>query len=165
MQEKEIRAGYQRLTKKLIQKKLTITSMESCTAGQIASLITDTEGSSAILKGAFVTYSNEAKVKNGVPAETIRKYGVYSQETALAMAKACRSFYEADLGIGITGTMGNVDPANGDSHPGIVYLALEREEGAMAWQIFIEEAEDRLQYKLQVAGNLLEFLEPILEAM
>ena len=48
--EKEIRADYRRLTKLLIEKKLTITTMESATSGQIASLITDTEGSSAVLK-------------------------------------------------------------------------------------------------------------------
>lgn len=85
--EKEIRADYRRLTKLLIEKKLTITTMESATSGQIASLITDTEGSSAVLKGAFVTYCNEAKIMQGVPAEIIDKYTVYSTQTAEAMAK------------------------------------------------------------------------------
>ena len=56
--EQAIRRKYERLTKELIKRELTITTMESCTAGQIASLITDTEGSSAVLPGAFVTYSN-----------------------------------------------------------------------------------------------------------
>ena len=110
--EKEIRADYRRLTKLLIEKKLTITTMESATSGQIASLITDTEGSSAVLKGAFVTYCNEAKIMQGVPAEIIDKYTVYSTQTAEAMAKACTAVYQADIGIGVTGTMGNVDPAN-----------------------------------------------------
>lgn len=68
---------------------MTITTMESATSGQIASLITDTEGSSAILKGAFITYCNEAKIMQGVPAEILDKYTVYSKETAEAMAKAC----------------------------------------------------------------------------
>ena len=85
--EKEIRADYRRLTKLLIEKNLTITTMESATSGQIASLITDTEGSSAVLKGAFVTYCNEAKIMQGVPAEIIDKYTVYSTQTAEAMAK------------------------------------------------------------------------------
>ena len=53
---------------------MTITTMESATSGQIASLITDTEGSSAILKGAFITYCNEAKIMQGVPAEILDKY-------------------------------------------------------------------------------------------
>ena len=72
--EQETRAHYRALTKFLIEKKLTITTMESATSGQIASLITDTEGSSAVMKGAFITYSNEAKIRQGVPAEIIEKY-------------------------------------------------------------------------------------------
>ena len=83
----EDRMVFKPLTKLLIEKKLTITTMESATSGQIASLITDTEGSSAVLKGAFVTYCNEAKIMQGVPAEIIDKYTVYSTQTAEAMAK------------------------------------------------------------------------------
>ena len=66
--ESDIRKDYHNLTKLLIEKNMTITTMESATSGQIASLITDTEGSSAILKGAFITYCNEAKIMQGVPA-------------------------------------------------------------------------------------------------
>ena len=39
--EQEIREHYRRLTKLLIDRKYTITTMESATSGQIASLITD----------------------------------------------------------------------------------------------------------------------------
>ena len=53
--ETEIRENYRGLTKFLIREHLTITTMESATSGQIASLITDTECSSAVVKGAFVT--------------------------------------------------------------------------------------------------------------
>lgn len=120
----EIYQRYEKLTKKLIEKKMTITTMESCTSGYIASLLTDTEGASATMKGAFVTYSNEAKIMQKVPAETIEKYGVYSFETAAAMAKACRECYDASLGIGVTGTFSNVDPNNSDSVPGMVYVAI-----------------------------------------
>ena len=102
--ETAVRQKYERLTLALIARNLSVTTMESCTAGQIASLITDTEGASAILKGAFVTYSNEAKIRQGVPAEVIEKYGVYSAETAAAMAEACRRAFRADLGIGVTGS-------------------------------------------------------------
>ena len=99
--EKTIRNNYRRLTGCLIDRKMTITTMESITCGQIASLITDTEGASAILKGAFVTYSNEAKIMQGVPEAVIETCGVYSKETARAMAEACKQAYRADIGIGI----------------------------------------------------------------
>lgn len=90
--ESDIRNDYRRLTKLLIERGMTISTMESATSGQIVSLITDTEGSSAVLKGAFVTYCNEAKIMQGVPAEILDKYTVYSKETAEAMAKGlCES--------------------------------------------------------------------------
>lgn len=123
--ETKVREGYRALTERLIREGLSITAMESCTGGQIASLITDTEGSSAVIRGAFVTYSNEAKVREGVPEEVIRQYGVYSAETAEEMAKACRKAFGADLGIGVTGSFGNKDPENADSVPGQVYFAVD----------------------------------------
>lgn len=127
--ESEIRNHYHELTDLLIERGLTITTMESATSGQLASLITDTEGSSAVLKGAFVTYCNEAKILQGVPAEILERYTVYSRETAEAMAEACRKAYGADIGIGVTGTMGNVDPANPEaSVPGQVYFAIAMRE-------------------------------------
>ena len=52
--EKDIRQDYRKLTELLIEWNMSITTMESATAGQIASLITDTEGASAIFKGASI---------------------------------------------------------------------------------------------------------------
>ncbi len=164
--ESEIRSHYQNLTKLLIERQLTITTMESATAGQLASLITDTEGSSAILKGAFVTYSNEAKIRQGVSAEVLDRYTVYSRETSVAMAEACRKAYNADIGIGVTGTMGNVDPANSEaSVPGQVYFAIamrdgSSEAGVLTTSYYVELAPQptRLMYKLAVAEEIYEVL-------
>ena len=87
-----IEANYHKLTEILIKKGITVTTMESCTSGLIASLITDSEGASAIFKGGFVTYSNEAKILNGVSESIINDYGVYSPETAkAARSKGARS--------------------------------------------------------------------------
>ncbi|MCC8017913.1 MAG: CinA family protein, partial [Lachnospiraceae bacterium] len=46
----------------LIAENISVSAMESCTSGLLASGLTDTEGASAVFKGAFVTYSKEAKV-------------------------------------------------------------------------------------------------------
>lgn len=157
--EQEIRDNYRRLTKLLIEKRLTITTMESATSGQIASLITDTEGSSAVLKGAFITYCNEAKIMQGVPAEILDKYTVYSKETAEAMAQACVKAYDANIGIGVTGTMGNVDPANPDaSVPGQVYFAISFGGVMESYYIELPPQPSRLVYKLAVAEEIYERL-------
>ena len=150
--EKEVREKYDNLVKYLIEKNISITAMESCTAGQISSLLTDTSGSSAIIKGAFITYSNEAKIRLGVSEKIINEYGVYSKETAAEMAKACREFYDADLGIGVTGTFGNVDPNNKDSTPGEVFFALSTREGTESFYCEVPEQPSRLYYKLYMAN-------------
>lgn len=157
--ENNIRDNYHKLTKILITRHLTITTMESATSGQIASLITDTEGSSAVLKGAFITYCNEAKIMQGVPAEIIDKYTVYSKETAGSMAQACRKAYNANIGIGVTGTMGNVDPANPNvSVPGQVYFAIDIDGDVEAYYVEIPVQPTRLAYKLAVAEEIYEEL-------
>ena len=144
--ESDIRKDYHNLTKLLIEKNMTITTMESATSGQIASLITDTEGSSAILKGAFITYCNEAKIMQGVPAEILDKYTVYSKETAEAMAKACA-------------TMGNIDPANSDaSVPGRVYFAIVTDGKVESYYVELEPQPTRLAYKLAVAKKVCDAL-------
>lgn len=157
--ENNIRENYRKLTRLLIFKGLTITTMESATSGQIASLITDTEGSSAVLKGAFITYCNEAKIMQGVPAEIIDKYTVYSKETAGSMAQACRKAYNANIGIGVTGTMGNVDPANPDaSIPGQVYFAIDIDGDVEEYYVELPPQQTRLAYKLAVAEEIYEEL-------
>lgn len=161
--EQEIRQDYQKLTKLLIKKGFFITTMESATSGQIASLITDTEGASAIIKGAFVTYSNEAKIQMGVPEEIIRTYTVYSKETARAMAEVCRKIYNANIGIGVTGTMGNIDPANVDaSIPGQVYFAISLNGKVMDYYKELPIQPTRLAYKLAVAKEVVDELMKLL---
>ena len=162
--EGAVREKFHRLTCLLIERELTITTMESCLSGQLASLITDTEGASAVLKGAFVTYSNEAKIRQGVDAGIVEKYGVYSGQTAVAMAEACRKTYSADLGVGVTGSFGNVDPNNADSVPGEVYFAVSTEQGTKAYHCTVPVQPSRLAYKLYmadvVADRLFEAIPP-----
>ena len=157
--ESSIRHHYEKLTRLLIEEKKTISTMESATSGQIASLITDTEGSSAVMKGAFVTYSNEAKIMQGVPEEVLEKYSVYSKETARAMAGACAKAYDANIGIGVTGTMGNVDPANAEaSVPGQVYFAIDIDGEVESYHKKIEPQPSRLAYKMVVAEMVYQSL-------
>jgi PncC family amidohydrolase len=150
--EEEVRKKYDSLVKYLIQSNISITTMESCTAGQIASLLTDTSGSSAIIEGAFVTYSNDAKIQIGVFEKIINEYCVYSKETAAEMAMVCREFYDADIGIGVTGTFGNVDPKNKDSVPGEVFFAISTREGTESFYCAVLEQPSRLYYKLYIAN-------------
>lgn len=114
-------------------------------------------------KRAFITYSNEAKIKLGVPAEIIDEYSVYSEQTACAMAKAAKEAFNADISIGVTGTMGNIDPANVEaSVPGRVYFAILVKEEIRSFFIELPPMKTRLSYKLAVAEEIYERLARLL---
>ena len=128
------------IVKKLIDTHTTISTMESCTSGLIASMITDTEGASAIFPGGYVTYLNETKILNGVDANVIEKYGVYSRECANAMAETAQKKLHTDIAIGITGTTGNVDPNNADSVQGVVYFCIRVKDKVNTFEVHAEVA-------------------------
>ena len=160
----EVQAKYAKLTSTLIEKELTISTMESCTSGLIASLLTDIDGSSKATKGSFVTYSNEAKIACGVPAEVIDTYGVYSEETAIEMAKNSRKAYAADIGMGVTGSLGTADPNNRDSVPGEVFFAIDYHGAVKACRLEVPDQGSKFRNKVYTAGKicdaLLETLQP-----
>ena len=107
------------LVRYLIANHISISTMESCTGGLLASLITDIPDASTILKFSAVTYSTEYKIKMGVKKELIDKYTVYSMEVAKDMAKSISLYAGSRLGVGITGRLtSNLDEEKG------VYLAI-----------------------------------------
>lgn len=117
MKEKEV-------VNKLIEKKETIASMESCTGGYFASTITCVNGSSEVLKFSAVTYSNEYKIKMGVNPETIEKYSVYSIETAHEMSESISRFASSTYGVGITGKINRVDENNLSGNNNEVFVSI-----------------------------------------
>ena len=82
--EKEIREDYRKLTKLLIEKKMTITTMESATSGQIASLITDTEGSLTATKRRSCRAFRQKSLTNTpfIPHRPQKRWRRGSYETA-----------------------------------------------------------------------------------
>jgi competence/damage-inducible protein CinA-like protein len=106
---------------------LTLAAMESCTGGLFSDTITNVPGSSRYFRGGIVSYATEIKEAMGVDRTVIATYGVYSPETAIAMAGAVRERLGADIGIGITGVAGP-DPQEGVP-VGQVYVGLVDQTG------------------------------------
>ena len=91
----------------LIDKKLTITTAESCTGGLIASAIVDIPGVSEIFHEGYVTYSNEAKERLlGVAPKTISDHGVVSSQTAAEMATGAARTAHTTIALSSTGVAG-----------------------------------------------------------
>ena len=147
------------IVNKLIEKNLTIATMESCTGGGIVSEITSISGASAIIRESFVTYCNEAKIKHGVPAEVIEKYTVYSKETAIEMAKAAKKEADSDIAIGITGQLGRIDPNNPVEKLNHVWFAIiDKNDNVINKEIVVPDDDRKKQKEYainEVAKELL----------
>lgn len=103
----------EKLVNLLIEKKLHITTAESCTGGMVASRIVDVANASKVFNVAYVTYANEAKEKYlNVDSKTIEKYGVVSEEVTKQMALGVLKEANADISIvtsGIAGPTGGTE--------------------------------------------------------
>ena len=111
------------VVKILKKKKLTLTTVESCTGGAIAARIVNVPGASEVLMQGFVTYSNEAKHKLvGVKKKTLKEFGAVSSQTAAQMAKGGCKVTGSDVAISVTGIAG---PGGGTKKKpvGLVYIA------------------------------------------
>ena len=150
-----MRRKLKKIISKLKENNKTISTMESCTGGALASLITDISGASAVFKYGAVTYSNEYKIKMGVSSEVIEKYSVYSMETAREMARAISNFTASDFGIGITGKLGEVDPNNLSGDNNRVFICIyDKENGNYIDLNTYVDSSDRVDDKKEV----LEFI-------
>lgn len=123
----KIKIKSKELVNKLIEKKLKITSAESCTGGLFASSITSIGGSSGCFEGSFVTYSNEIKNKIiNVKKETLSNFGAVSKGCVIEMAENSRKIMNADISIAISGIAGP-DGGSEDKPVGLVWICLSAE--------------------------------------
>ena len=114
------------LVKKLIQKKLKISLVESCTGGMLASSITSISGASKVFNLGLITYSNQAKINIlKVKKSIIQKYGAVSAECCEAMVKNLSKISKAQINISVTGIAG---PNGGTKLKpvGLVYIGVKR---------------------------------------
>src|SRR5689334_13018252 len=120
----------EKLAQRLKGRGAMIVTAESCTGGWVAQELTAIAGSSAWFDRGFVTYSNEAKQEMlGVRAETLRKHGAVSEETAREMAQGALERSRGSVSLAITGIAG---PSGGtpDKPIGTVCFAWATKQGA-----------------------------------
>lgn len=145
-QEKQIET----IVKTFSDSKHTIATMESCTGGSLAGVITNISGASDILHESYVTYCNEAKIKFGVPEEIIKEYTVYSQETARAMANAVKTVANSHVGIGITGQLGRIDQKNTGVANDKAWYAIRSLEKELCVEIILNMEDDSRAKKKEI---------------
>ena len=96
-----------RVGRRLLKQRRRMATAESCTGGWIAKVITDIPGSSQWLLEGFVTYSDEAKVRQlGVSRAVLRMKAAVSEATVRAMAAGALRRSGAQIAVAVTGIAG-----------------------------------------------------------
>lgn len=92
---------------KLVQRKYTIATAESCTGGLLSAYLTAISGASTYFGTGVISYSNEAKIKLlKVPHQVLSTYGAVSEEVAKCMVLGVQAISDSDIAIAITGIAG-----------------------------------------------------------
>ncbi len=117
------------ISQRLIENKRSVTCVESCTGGLIASEIVKNSGISAVFNGSIVSYANDIKSKIvGVKDMTLTTYGAVSVQTLYEMLEGGLRLMDADMAIAVSGIAG---PTGGtkDKPVGRVYVGAKSRGG------------------------------------
>jgi nicotinamide-nucleotide amidase len=110
---------------------VTVATVESCTGGLVCGALTAIPGSSNMVLGGLVTYSNEAKIAlAGVAPELIQRHGAVSEQVARAMAEGGRNRLGARLAVSVTGVAGP-DGGSEAKPVGLVHFACAGTAGTL----------------------------------
>lgn len=110
--------------KRLLSLKATLSLAESCTGGNIGSLITEIPGSSSYFMGSVISYDNRIKEQLlGIDPDILNSYGAVSEETVNAMLQGVSALMQTDYAIAVSGVAG---PGGGTEEKpvGTVYIGV-----------------------------------------
>lgn len=140
----------------LKQQHRTLATVESCTGGYIAHLITSVSGSSAYYKGSIVSYANEVKENLlHVPAEILKQHGAVSEETVRAMVQGALDALHTDYAVATSGIMGP-DGGTTEKPVGTVWIAVGNRQEISTLRLDLRF--DRIRNIQLTAAQALNFL-------
>ncbi len=145
----------------LSEKKLTISTAESCTGGELALLLTSNPGSSKYFVGGVVAYASEKKTEIlHVSEATIERFTVVSEEVSREMAEGCQNLFKTDISLSTTGVAG---PGKGEDgkEVGLVYYTIKVKNKSQTFKLFMPHL-DRQDFIYFVSQKILQDLVGIL---
>lgn len=121
----------------------TLATAESCTAGNVAAIITTIPGSSRFYKGGVVAYANEVKQNMlHVNPETLAAHGAVSEETVTEMVKGAIEAFDTDYAMATSGIAG---PAGGtpEKPVGTIWVAAGSRDKVITAKLTEDEGRDK----------------------
>jgi nicotinamide-nucleotide amidase len=135
---------------------LTIGLAESCTGGLLGARLTAVAGSSDVVLGGVIAYSNALKTALlDVPPGVLAHQGAVSDAVVRAMASGARAATGASVGVGITGIAG---PGGGSEEKpvGTVWIASDLEGAVESRRLRL--IGDRAEVRQRAAQAALEMV-------
>ncbi|MEI7487745.1 MAG: CinA family nicotinamide mononucleotide deamidase-related protein [Chryseobacterium sp.] len=145
----------------LIERKLTISTAESCTGGELAKMITSNSGSSKYFLGGIIPYATEKKIEIlKVKKETVDEFTVVSEQVAQEMAKGCQNLFDTNISLSTTGVAG---PGKGEDGKdiGTVFYSIRVNDKEHSSKLYMPHLE-RLDFMNFVSQKILQDLVGIL---
>lgn len=121
----------------------TLATAESCTAGNVAAIITAVPGSSRFYKGGIIAYANAVKENLlHVKAETLETHGAVSEETVTEMVYGAMKTLEADYAVATSGVAG---PSGGtaDKPVGTIWIAAGNAQKVLTAKLTEDEGREK----------------------
>ncbi|WP_265131463.1 CinA family nicotinamide mononucleotide deamidase-related protein [Chryseobacterium oranimense] len=141
----------------LNERKLTISTAESCTGGELAKMITSNSGSSKHFIGGIVPYATDKKIEIlKVSKETVDQFTVVSEQVASEMAKGCQELFDTDISLSTTGVAG---PGKGEDgkEVGTVFYTIRIKDKESTSKLYMPHL-DRLDFMYFVSQKILQDL-------
>lgn len=136
----------------LIARGQSLSVAESCSGGQLASLLTDVPGSSKAFAGGAVTYWYSAKEDIlEVPQPLLETHGAVSESVARAMALGAKKRFETDFAISITGVAGP-GPDDRSVPEGTVFIGLALPNGERVQEYSLGTGRSSIKMRAALAG-------------
>ena len=147
------------LAQLLIQRNISISSVESFTVGVFAKTIGSISGISAVYRGTLVSY--QTRIKRDVlhiDEKIIDQFGVVSKEVAGLMAIQGQKMFDSDVCISFTG---NAGPSAMEGKPvGLIYIGIAYGENIYTFCYRLSGSRDDIQKQAILIG-----IEKILEIL
>ena len=132
------------LKEEFVKRGRTLGCVESFTGGLFAREMTKVPGASKFFKGGIVSYATEEKIRIvGVNENTVKQFGVVSQEVAAEMVGHGKFLLNVDYCISFTG---NAGPEAMENKPvGEVYIGVCTQDLAQVQKFMLSGTRDEIQ--------------------
>ena len=152
----------EKIIKKLIKKKITLSVAESCTGGMIAGEITSVPNSSSIFNLGLITYSNRSKETIlKVKKNNLNKYGAVSTQVCKNMLEGLFKISKTNLCISTTGIAG--PGGSTKSKPvGLVYVGIKLNKISKIFMFNFDKKLSRKKIQKATVKNVFKKIDQII---